>query len=68
MRKKYLEARAAYKRVCRKAERNYRQWLTKQLVEMGQADPKKFWQLISKMNRWGKEKIEPADKISPERW
>ena len=68
LRKKFIESRAAYKKICRKAEKNFRQRLTKQLVEIGQADPKAFWKIIDKMNRWGKEKNDPADKISPKNW
>ena len=57
LRKKFLESRAAYKKICRKAEKSFRQCLTKQLVELGQADPKTFWNIIDKMNRWGREKM-----------
>ena len=31
-------------------------------------DPKTFWNIINKMNKWGKEKTDPADSISPKRW
>ena len=49
LRKKFIESRAAYKKICRRAEKNFRQRLTKQLVELGQADPKAFWKIIDKM-------------------
>ncbi len=38
-RKKYIEARAAYKKMCRKAEAEHRKHLTKKLIEIGQNDP-----------------------------
>ena len=67
-RKKYIEARAAYKKVCRKAEAIHRKHLTKKLIDIGQNDPKLFWATITKMNSWGKKKTDPADKISPTSW
>ena len=67
-RKRFIEARAAYKKVCRKAEAVYRQHLTKKLIEIGQNDPKLFWSTITKMNNWGKKKTDPSDKITPETW
>ena len=37
-------------------------------MEIEKKDPKTFWNIINNMNNWGKEKIDPADKISPKRW
>ena len=68
LRTKFLESRAAYKRICRKAEKDSRQRLTRQLIGLGQADPKTFWKIIDKMNRWGREKNDPSDKIAPGTW
>jgi hypothetical protein len=64
----FQRARIQYKRVCRKAERQYRQHLTEQLTNIGMNDPKRFWNIINKMNNWGKEKTEPADHIKPSTW
>ena len=54
--------------MCRKAEKAYRRNLTKQLIEMGQKDPKLFWSTITKMNNWGSKRTDPSDKISQENW
>ena len=67
-RQSFVKARAAYKKVCRKAEVAHRQQLSKKLIEMGQSDPKLFWSTIKKMNNWGKRETDPTDKISPENW
>ena len=64
----FIEARAAYKRTCRNAEKCFRLNLAKQLSEVGQRDPKLFWNIINKMNNWGKEKVDLSDNISPKRW
>ena len=47
-RKKIIKARAAYKKICRKAESECRRRLTKKLMEIGQSDPKLFWSTIKK--------------------
>jgi hypothetical protein len=67
-RQRFVKARGAYKKACRKAETAYRHHLTKKLIEIGQNDPKLFWSTINKMNNWGKKKIDPAENISPETW
>ena len=64
----FLESRAAYKRICRRAEKDARSSLTRVLIEVGKADPQTFWKIIDKMNKWGKEKDDPSDKISPTIW
>ena len=68
LRQKFIKARTAYKKVCRKSEAAHRRHLTKKLIEIGQNDPKLFWSTIKKMNNWGKKKIDPTDNISPEKW
>ena len=68
IRKKYLDARTAYKRTCRKSEKSYRQRLTHKLMGIGLNNPKTFWDIIKKMNNWGKKQVDPADKISCEVW
>ena len=68
LRIKFLTSRAAYKKVCRKAEKDSRQRLTRKLIVLGQADPKIFWNIVDQMNRWGREKNDPSDKISPSLW
>ena len=68
LRKRFLERRAAYKKVCRKSEKNSRQRLTNQLLELGKTNPRTFWTIIERMNNWGKEKSDPADKISADIW
>ena len=37
-------------------------------MEVKKKDPKAFWNIINNMNNWGKDKIDPAEKISPKRW
>ena len=64
----FVKARAAYKQTCRKAERAYRQSLTKQLMDVGRNDPKTFWNIINKMNNWGKQQTDPSENISPKTW
>ena len=49
----FVKARATYKQTCRKAERAYRQSLTKQLMDVGRKDPKTFWNIINKIEYLG---------------
>ena len=49
-RQKFVSARSAYKKACREAEKAFRRKLTDTLKEIGQNDPKTFWDIISKMN------------------
>ena len=65
---KFVKARSAYKKMCRKAEKSYRMYLTKKLMELQQTDPKSFWKIIDTMNNWGKEKIDPSNNIAPQTW
>ena len=64
----FLKRRARYKKICREAEKNARRSLIKALVQVGKADPKNFWNIIDKMNKWGKGKEDPTDKILPNKW
>ena len=64
----YIKARSDYKNTCRKAEKVYRQNLTKKLMDIGQSDPKTFWDIISKMNKWEKEQPDPSENISAKAW
>ena len=64
----FIQARAAYKKTCRRAEKCFRKKLTKQLLEVGKQDPKTFWNIINKMNNWGKEKTDHSDNIPPQKW
>ena len=50
----FVKARTLYKKTCRKAGKTYRTLLTKQLLDIGMTNPKMFWNLIEKMNNWGK--------------
>ena len=61
-RKKILDARNAYKKVCRKSEKAYR---PNKLMEIGQGDPKMFWSIVNKMNNWGKKTGRPSRKYIP---
>ena len=65
---KFIKARSEYKKECRKAEKQYRQFLTKKLIDLEQCDPKSFWNLIGKMNDWGKEKNDPVSNIPADTW
>ena len=67
-RQNFVQARAGYKKVCRKEESASRQKLTKKLIELGQNNPKLFWDTIKKMNNWGKKKTAPSDDISTKTW
>ena len=64
----FVKARTKYKKECKKAGNAYRKYLSQQLLEIGMANPKMFWDLIQKMNNWGKSKCEDTDGISPKRW
>ena len=38
-------------------------------MEIGQNDPKLFWNTIKKMNNWGKAQTDdPTDDITPDKW
>ena len=63
-----IKTRNEYKRTCRKAEKNCRNQLTKKLLNIGLNDPKGFWNIIEKMNNWGKEKVDETDQIKPSTW
>ena len=53
IRSKFVKARGEYKKECRKAEKEQRKYLTKKLCDIANDDPKTFWNLIGKMNKWG---------------
>ena len=61
----FLKARAAYKKCCRRAEKQYRVALRTKLLEIENENPKHFWSVIDQMIKWGKDKTDPADKIAP---
>ena len=67
-REKFVKARADYKKICRKAETAGRRQLTNKLIEIGQNDPKLFWNTIKKMNNWGKEKSDLCDNVTTKEW
>ena len=54
----FQKYRTRYKSVCRKAEKQYRRHLTDQ----------RYWDIINKMNNWGKEKYGQRDHIEPPTW
>ena len=64
----FSKARMAYKKICRKSEKEYRRFLTGKLMNIGQRDPKQFWSIINKMNNWGKERTDPTEQIRPNEW
>ena len=64
----FLKARSSYKKTCRKAEKAFRNYLRGQLLNSGKDEPRKFWNIIRKMNKWGKQQSDPADNISPDNW
>ena len=47
-RQKFVKARAEYKKICRKAESAGRRQLMNELIQMGQNDPRLFWNTIKK--------------------
>ena len=68
VRKKLLEARTNYKKICRKSESISRKKLMNKLTTIGLNNPKAFWSIIKEMNNWGKKSVDPADKITCEDW
>ena len=42
--------------------------MTKKLFDIGMNDPKGFWNIIEKMNNWGKEKKDETEQIKPSIW
>ena len=64
----FTKARMEYKRVCRNAEKQYRKFLTAQLMDTEMNDPRSFWGIINKMNNWGKEQTEEIDHIKDADW
>ena len=64
----YIKIRNEYKKACRKAEKEARKELTKKVLNIGLNDPKGFWNVINKMNNWGREKQDESDQISPSAW
>ena len=57
-----------YKSICHKAEKLYRKYLTNQFINVGMADPNRFWSIINEMNNWGKERTDKTDNIKPDAW
>ena len=39
-----------------------------ELLNLGRENPKRFWEIIGKMTKWGKEKMDETDRIKPEIW
>ena len=64
----YVKARNRYKSICRKAESTARHKLTQKLMNLGQTDPKLFWNTIKEMNNWGKTKNDPTNDIDADKW
>ena len=67
-RKTFIESRSAYKKICRKSEKCYRQKLTQRLMNGALENPRVFWKIIKEMNNWGTNKIDPADIIPLQTW
>ena len=58
-----------YKKICRKAEKDYRFKMIDKLKDIQLTeDPKDFWKMIKKMNNWGNESKDETDKIPPHEW
>ena len=68
VRNDFVKARNWYKTVCRKAESTARLKLTQKLMNLGQTDPKLFWNTIKEMNNWGGNKHDPTDDIDLDKW
>ena len=64
----YTKARAEYKHICRKAEKQNRKDLTDKLINMGTEHPQTFWSVINKMNNWDKGETENTEHIKPSTW
>ena len=62
-------ARKIFKRICRESEKNFRNKLTDMFSKIEGKNPKEFWNLIKKMQQWGKTNNNEADAaISPDSW
>ena len=66
IRERLIGARKAYKTTCRKAESSFRKRMLSRLL--AEDDPKKFWEIISKMRDWGSTKPDPSSAIPPDQW
>ena len=64
----FLKSRSEYKKACRKAEKEFRNSLREQLQNTTKYEPKKFWNIIKKMNTWGRQQHDPVDNVSPDKW
>ena len=64
----FSKARMAYKKICKKSEKQYRYFLTDKLTDIGLRDPKQFWAIIKKMNNWGNEPTDQTEHIQPNDW
>lgn len=64
----YQKYRRKYKATCRKAEKDFRLGMINALKLIESNEPKKFWNMIKKMNNWGYETKDNSDKISPKSW
>ena len=42
--------------------------LTSRLLELGNDNPKEFWNQINRMRSWSRERDDAADRIGPQKW
>ena len=61
-------ARKQFKRVCKTSESSFRSKLTEKLLSIEEKEPKEFWNLIKKMQNWGKPNEDPSSCIKPDEW
>ena len=66
LQQRYVSSKKAYKRTCKKAEVQARTELLDKVLNAN--DPKEFWNMISDMKGWGREKVDPCDTIPPQDW
>ena len=64
----FSKARLAYKKLCKKSEKEYRNFLTNKLTDAALKDPKQFWSIIKKMNNWGNELTDQTEHVQPTDW
>ena len=66
LQERFVSSKKTFKRTCKKAETQARTELLDKVLN--ENDPKEFWNMISDMKSWGREKIDPCDTIPPRDW
>ena len=65
---KLFVARKKIKKVCKKNESKFRDILTSKLMSIEAKNPIEFWNLVKRMQKWGKSDSQSEDIIHPNEW